>query len=154
MSLKNKSSLKILNMKTLNVLLNILLINISCRAQVSSDITKIVDTFHADINGDGIKDKIIVYKNLEKPLGFEQEHFKLPVKMFFGENKNKYKLWYENNLLIFDNVPTCVSEGYSNILVKRNFFTIESQTCSDYNILITSYLTFKTIKNKIFLYKV
>jgi len=144
---------KDLTMKISVILLIVFFNNFSCSAQANFFQDNIVDTFHADLNKDGIMDKIIVYKNLDNPLGFKQEHFKLPVKIFFGIHKNKYKIWYENDLLIFDNNQTCVSEGYSNIIIKKKYFTIESQTCYDYNVLVTSYMTFKIVKNKIFLYK-
>lgn len=127
--------------------------NFNCYAQTKIDITNIVDEFFGDINQDGIKDKIVVYKNLKKETDFEQEHFQLPIKIYKGVKNNNYEIWYENDLLLYDNNQTCVSEGYSNIVIKNNYFTIESQSCYDYNILISIYMTFKVVKGKIFLHK-
>lgn len=143
-------------MKLIKVLSSVLIIiSFNCSAQIKHKIANdslVIDEFYNDLDSDGIKDKIMVYKNIYKKTDFEQQHFKLPIKIFKG-NKFGYKLWAENNSLLFDNYPSCVSEGYSNIVIKNNFFTIESQSCYDYNILISVYMTFKVKNSKIYLYK-
>lgn len=129
----------------------LLLFNFNCHSQtnkITSKNSNIVDEFYGDLNKDGQKAKIVVYKNLKKNEEYEQNHFQLPIKIFSGNNK----LWYQNDSLIYDNQNTCVSEGYSNVVIKNNFFTIESQSCYDYNILISVNMTFIVKKNKIFLY--
>ena len=125
----------------------------NCQGQAKISEQKIVDEFYSDINQDGIEDKIVVYKNLKKDTNYEQEHFQLPIKIYRGIKKSNYKLWYGNDLLLYDNNSNCNSEGYSNIVIKNNFFTIESQSCYDYNILISAYMTFKVLNKKIYLYK-
>jgi hypothetical protein len=105
-----------------------------------------------DLNGDGIKDKIEVYKNTSLNDKFDQEHFHLPIKIFKGTNSG-FELWKENNNLIYSVDNTCASEGFSNIVVKNNYFTIEAQTCYDYNVLVNGFTTFKIENNEIFLYK-
>lgn len=102
-----------------------------------------------DLNGDGIKDKIEVYKNTSLNDKFDQEHFHLPIKIFKGTNSG-FKLWKENNNLIYSVDNTCASEGFSNIVVKNNYFTIEAQTCYDYNVLVNGFTTFKIENNEIF----
>lgn len=103
-----------------------------------------------DINGDKIPDEIIVKKNNSKSDDFEKNHFKLPLEIILG-NKGRGTMF--NNNLIFDNISTCVSEGFSDVIVKDNFFTIEGQTCYDYNVLVSYYITFKVVDKSIFLYK-
>lgn len=105
-----------------------------------------------DLDGDGIKDKIEVYKNMSLKDKFDQEHFSLPIKIFKGI-KGGFELWKENNSLVYSPDNTCVSEGFSNVVVKNNFFTIEVQTCYDYNVLVDGFITFKVENNEIYLYK-
>lgn len=105
-----------------------------------------------DLNGDGIKDKIEIYKNTSLNDKFDQEHFRLPIKIFKGTNSG-FELWKKNNNLIYSVENTCASEGFSNIVVKDNYFTIEAQTCYDYNVLVNGFTTFKIENNEIFLYK-
>lgn len=105
-----------------------------------------------DLDGDGIKDKIEVYKNTSLKDKFDQEHFSLPVKIFKG-TESGFKLWKENNSLVYSPDNTCVSEGFSTVVVKDNYFTIEAQTCYDYNVVVDGFITFKVENNEIYLYK-
>lgn len=105
-----------------------------------------------DINKDGIEDKIVVYKNTDLKDKYDQEHFGLPIKIYKGTNDG-FHLWKENNSIVYNAQGNCVAEGISKIVVKDNYFTIESQTCYDYNILVEGYTTFKVTGNDIHLHK-
>lgn len=118
----------------------------------SRNSASVVKQIIQDLDGDGIKDKIEVYKNTSLKDQFEQEHFSLPIKIFKG-TQNGFELWKENENLVYSADNTCVSEGFSNIVVKGNYFTIEAQTCYDYNVLVDGFTTFKMENNDIFLYK-
>ncbi len=118
----------------------------------SRNSASVVKQIIQDLDGDGIKDKIEVYKNTSLKDQFEQEHFSLPIKIFKG-TQNGFELWKENKNLVYSVDNNCVSEGFSNIVVKGNYFTIEAQTCYDYNVLVDGFTTFKIENNDIFLYK-
>ncbi|NMR34596.1 hypothetical protein HIO71_10295 [Chryseobacterium aquaticum] len=118
----------------------------------SRNSASVVKQIIQDLDGDGIKDKIEVYKNTSLKDQFEQEHFSLPIKIFKG-TQNGFELWKENKNLGYSADNNCVSEGFSNIVVKGNYFTIEAQSCYDYNVLVDGFTTFKVENNDIFLYK-
>ncbi|WP_131725960.1 hypothetical protein [Chryseobacterium aquaticum] len=118
----------------------------------SRNSASVVKQIIQDLDGDGIKDKIEVYKNTSLKDQFEQEHFSLPIKIFKG-TQSGFELWKENKNLVYSADNTCVSEGFSNIVVKGNYFTIEAQSCYDYNVLVDGFTTFKVENNDIFLYK-
>lgn len=118
----------------------------------SRNSASVVKQIIQDLDGDGIKDKIEVYKNTSLKDQFEQEHFSLPIKIFKG-TQNGFELWKENKNLVYSADNNCVSEGFSNIVVKGNYFTIEAQSCYDYNVLVDGFTTFKMENNDIFLYK-
>lgn len=118
----------------------------------SRNSASVVKQIIQDLDGDGIKDKIEVYKNTSLKDQFEQEHFSLPIKIFKG-TQNGFELWKENKNLVYSADNTCVSEGFNNIVVKGNYFTIEAQSCYDYNVLVDGFTTFKVENNDIFLYK-
>jgi len=118
----------------------------------SRNSASVVKQIIQDLDGDGIKDKIEVYKNISLKDQFEQEHFSLPIKIFKG-TQSGFELWKENKNLVYSVDNNCVSEGFSNIVVKGNYFTIEAQTCYDYNVLVDGFITFKVENNDIFLYK-
>ena len=118
----------------------------------SRNSASVVKQIIQDLDGDGIKDKIEVYKNTSLKDQFEQEHFSLPIKIFKG-TQNGFELWKENKNLVYSADNNCVSEGFSNIVVKGNYFTIEAQSCYDYNVLVDGFTTFKIENNDIFLYK-
>lgn len=109
-------------------------------------------SYDFDLDQDGIKDKIILYTNDEEKGEFERIHFGLPMEIKKGLPDKTYQTWYNNNLIIRKNNFNCAAEGFSTIVSKDNYFTIESQICSDY-IEISSYLTFKVIGKNILLYK-
>lgn len=112
----------------------------------------VLKEYLSDINNDGIKDKIIVYKNLKYTDKFDQEHYKLPIKIFKGTSRG-FELWKKNNNIIFSKDESCSTEGFSTINLKDSYFTIESQICYDYNISVNTYTTFKVINNEIVLHK-
>jgi len=118
----------------------------------SRNSASVVKQIIQDLDGDGIKDKIEVYKNTSLKDQFEQEHFSLPIRIFKG-TQNGFELWKENKNLVYSVDNNCVSEGFSNIVVKGNYFTIEAQSCYDYNVLVDGFITFKVENNDIFLYK-
>lgn len=146
MQLKNLKPLEKLDLKSL--IKNSRKGNAIERRNSASVVKQIIQ----DLDGDGIKDKIEVYKNTSLKDQFEQEHFSLPIKIFKG-TQNGFELWKENKYLVYSVDNNCVSEGFSNIVVKGNYFTIEAQSCYDYNVLVDGFTTFKVENNNIFLYK-
>ncbi len=105
-----------------------------------------------DLDQDGIKDKIVVYANEEEKGEFERIHFGLRMEIKKGLPNSTFKTWYENNNIIPKNNFNCATEGFSTIVFKNNYFTVENQVCSDY-IEISSYITFKVIGNNVVLHK-
>ncbi|MDR2236628.1 MAG: hypothetical protein LBE92_10930 [Chryseobacterium sp.] len=99
-------------------------------------------------NNDKSRYRIEVLKNTADKDAYDQLHFNLPVKIYKGNS-----LWKNNDRLIFDKRNSCISEGFSTIVVKNNYFTIEHQDCSDYQLLVNAYITFKVSGNEIYLYK-
>lgn len=146
MQLKNLKPLEKLDLKSL--------IKNSRKGNVieSRNSASVVKQIIQDLDGDGIKDKIEVYKNTSLKDQFEQEHFSLPIKIF-KSTQSGFELWKENKNLVYSVDNNCVSEGFSNIVVKGNYFTIEAQSCYDYNVLVDGFTTFKVENNDIFLYK-
>lgn len=69
-----------------------------------------------------------------------------------GLFNNIFKIWYENNNIIFKNNFNCVVEGFNRIVFKGNYFIIEDYICYDY-IFILIYIIFKVFEDKIFFYK-
>ena len=103
---------------------------------------------NASFNNDQIKYRIEVLKNNSDKDAYDQLHFNLPIKIYKGNT-----LWKSNDHLVFEKRNTCISEGFSTVAVKNNYFTIEHQDCSDYNVLVSAYITFKVIGNEIYLHK-
>lgn len=103
---------------------------------------------NANFNNDQIKYRIEVLKNNSDKDAYDQKHFNLPVKIYKGN-----ALWKSNDHLIFDKRNSCISEGFNTVAVKNNYFTIEHQDCSDYTVLVSTYITFKVIGNEIYLHK-
>lgn len=101
-----------------------------------------------DFNKDKIFDKIEVLKNTESKDEYDQQHFNLPIRIYKGKS-----LWKSNDQLIPESQNYCVSEGFDKIVVKNNYFTIEHQTCYDYNVLVSAYITFKVMGNDIYLHQ-
>lgn len=83
---------------------------------------------------------------------FGSNHFGLPIKILKG-TKNGFKDWKTNNKAIYSFQSNCVSEGFDKIVYRNNFFTIESQACYDYTILVHGYITFQVVEDEIYLYK-
>ncbi len=113
-----------------------------------STIEKTVYKINSDFNNYKTKYSIEVLKNTSDKDAYDQLHFNLPVRIYKGNT-----LWKSNDHLIFDKRNSCISEGFSTVVVKNNYFTIEHQDCSDYNILVNAYITFKVSGNEIYLYK-
>ncbi|WP_123841224.1 hypothetical protein [Chryseobacterium arthrosphaerae] len=113
-----------------------------------STIEKTVYKINSDFNNYKTKYSIEVLKNSSDKDAYDQLHFNLPVRIYKGNT-----LWKSNDHLIFDKRNSCISEGFSTVVVKNNYFTIEHQDCSDYNILVNAYITFKVSGNEIYLYK-
>ncbi|WP_312077196.1 hypothetical protein [Chryseobacterium sp.] len=109
-------------------------------------------SFSRDLNGDGINDKIILYKNHKGTDEFITTHFSLPMKIFKGR-KDGLDLWHQNGNLITNNQNTCVSEGFETVIIKGNYFTIQQQTCYDYNIVLNAYISFVVKNDNIYLHK-
>lgn len=105
-----------------------------------------------DLDKDGIKDKIILYKNEKETDEFEKNHFGLSMEIKKGLSNSTYQIWCKNNSIIPQNKFNCATEGFNTIVFKDNYFTIENQICSDY-IEISSYITFKVVGRDIFLHK-
>jgi hypothetical protein len=114
----------------------------------SATSNNIVFKTNTNFNNDKIKYRIEFLKNNSDNDAYDQIHFNLPVKIFKDN-----KLWKSNDHLIFDKRNSCISEGFNTVVVKNNYFTLEHQDCSDYNILISAYITFKVIGDEIYLYK-
>lgn len=123
-------------------------INKIIRKSDTSTSKEVIFNINANFNNDKIKYRIEVLKNSSDKDAYDQKHFNLPVKIYKGDT-----LWKSNDHLVFDKRNTCISEGFSKIAVKNNYFTIEHQDCSDYNVLVTTYITFKVIGNEIYLHK-
>lgn len=116
------------------------------KATASSN--KTVFKTDTNFNNDQEKYRIEVLKNSIDKDTYDQQHFNLPVKIYKGNT-----LWKSNDYLVFNKRNNCISEGFSTVAVKNNYFTIEHQDCSDYNILVNAYITFKVNGNEIYLYK-
>lgn len=108
--------------------------------------------YEYDLDQDGIKDKITLYKNDKEKGEFERIHFGLPMEIKRGLPNNTFQTWYENNNIIPKNNFNCAAEGFNRIVFKGNYFTIEDYICSDY-ISISTFTTFKVFKDKILLHK-
>ncbi|OCA76718.1 hypothetical protein BBH99_12165 [Chryseobacterium contaminans] len=120
---------------------------IGIQSSVSTSEQPVFST-NANFNNDHIKYRIEVLKNNSDKDAYDQKHFSLPVKIYKGDT-----LWKSNNHLVFDKRNSCISEGFETVAVKNNYFTIEHQDCSDYNILVSTYITFKVNGNEIYLHK-
>lgn len=112
----------------------------------------LLNEFSADLNKDGKTDKIQIFKNENAKDDFEKSHFGLPIKVLLSGNDGS---WRENSnsKLIFSNDGNCTSEGFSNVVTKDSYFTVELQSCYDYNVLVSGFITFKVEQNKIWLHK-
>lgn len=126
----------------------------SLKSQLKTDIIeeKILHEFVSDLNFDDKVDKIVVYQNETGKDEFEKAHFNLPIKVYLSGNQTSI-VEKSNSQLIFPNQSNCVSEGFANVVSKGNYFTIEQQSCYDYNVIVDSYITFKVIDSEIYLHK-
>lgn len=107
---------------------------------------------HQDVNGDDIPDDFYILRNEKGLSDFEKTHFSLPVSITLSQKNNPSKIFYKYNI-IPPQINNCVSEGFNNLIVNNNYFTIEYQTCFDHNIIVMSYLTFEIKENDILLHK-
>lgn len=114
---------------------------------------KLIKENIADLNQDGIIDKISVYKTewSTEINPFEPLLFKTKVEL--SKFKGIHDV-YENNKIIYPYYSDNVASGFSDIKVKNNYFTIE-QTNSSGNYIERSYTTFKydDIKRQILFHK-
>lgn len=111
---------------------------------------KVFVTSH-DFNKDNFLDSILVFKNKLTTDKFEQEHFDLIIKVKLSNNKSQSE-WINQNL-VFSASENCVSQGFYNVVVKDTYFTIEQQTCYDYNVIVNSFTTFVVNLDTIYLHK-
>lgn len=81
------------------------------------------------------------------------QHNSNPI-LIFKKSNNDFLILKENNQLIFDYNDNCPADGYSAIVTKNEYFTIEQVFCSDF-LFVNSYATFKIDENssEIYLYK-
>ena len=112
----------------------------------------LLSEFSADLNKDGKSDKIQIFKNENGKDDFEKLHFALPIKILLSDNKGSFTE-KKNTKLIFSNNGNCTSEGFSDVVTKNSYFTVELQSCYDYNVVVSAFITFKADQNEIWLHK-
>lgn len=120
--------------------------------KAASEKSNLIQKLTADLNADGVPDDLYALKSGTADGDFEAEHFNLEFKIEVSDNGRK-PLTFNNSGIKYSNSGNCIAEGFSQLVAKQNYFTLEGQTCYDYNILVSSYLTFKVVNNDILLHR-
>lgn len=100
-----------------------------------------------------VKDKTFKIAVLEKSAkNIENaQHFDLKIEI--SENSGKgYKVVKTNQNIVRQLDSNCSADGFTDVVSKDNYFTIEQIFCKDSH-YVTSYTTFKVLENGIFLHK-
>ena len=105
---------------------------------------------NCDLNKDGLFDKIFVFEceNLKN-----NESVKNSPVCILINSKNSYSV-YENKNIIYTSFVNSLAEGFQDLIIKNNFFTVEQNTGANSN-RINEYVTFifDLKLNKIILHK-
>lgn len=106
-----------------------------------------------DLNQDDKQDYILAFELKNTDEIKDDFIYESPVYVFIKEGK-KYRIYKNSNIILTSN-KVCPSNGFQNITVKNNFFTIEEDECSGYY-FTNNYTTFKynKTKNSIDLFKI
>ncbi|MDW9381891.1 hypothetical protein [Chryseobacterium sp. JV558] len=99
-----------------------------------------------DLNGDGLKDIVLVFQTLRTFTQEDETTMDSPVYVLINNSKNKFDI-YKNKNIIYTFMPNSPAEGFRDIVVKDNFFTIEQQEGGGWY-FVDSYTTFKFDKSR------
>lgn len=99
-----------------------------------------------DLNQDGQEDELLIFEPKQLAINSGTDiTMNSPVCILLNKGNNDY-LVYKNLDIIYTTISNCPSDGFQNLVVKDNFFTIEQNTCGGWY-LIDEYTTFKYDRN-------
>ncbi|EKT3967236.1 SH3 domain-containing protein [Flavobacterium psychrophilum] len=99
-----------------------------------------------DLNQDGQEDQLLVFEPKQIAANSNGDiTMNSPVCILINKGNNDYAV-SKNLNVIYTTISNCPSDGFQNLVVKDNFFTIEQNTCGGWY-LIDEYTTFKYDRN-------
>jgi|UPI00068ECA82 hypothetical protein len=107
---------------------------------------KILQKKECDLNEDGLNDIVLIFQPLKPFIQTDKITLDSPVYVLMNKGKNKFQV-YQNKNIIYSFIPNSPAEGFRDLIIKNNFFTIEQQEGSGW-FLVDSYTTFKYDKTK------
>ncbi|WP_379968304.1 DUF3828 domain-containing protein [Epilithonimonas sp. UC225_85] len=102
---------------------------------------QIIKNEKCDLNGDGLSDVILIFNPTKEFTQQDETTLDSPVYILINKGGNTFEI-YKNNHLIYTFMPNTPAEGFRNLIIKNNFFTIEQQEGGG-KYFIDSYTTFK-----------
>ncbi|SFI50085.1 DUF3828 domain-containing protein [Halpernia frigidisoli] len=102
---------------------------------------KLIQSKQYDLNGDGFNDIFLVFEPIKTFTQEDEITLDSPVYILMSDGKNKFHV-FKNKNIIYTFIPNSPAEGFRNLTIKNNFFTIEQQEGSGW-FFIDSYTTFK-----------
>ena len=110
-------------------------------SNMSDKYTKIKE-IKCDLNKDNFEDEILVFEPKQISSGSDNiELMDSPVLVLINDGNNKF-VYFKNLNIIQTSNTTCPSDGFGNIVVKDNYFTVEQNTCGGWY-FADEYITFK-----------
>lgn len=94
-----------------------------------------------DLNGDGFNDIIMVFQPLGSFSPDDELTMDSPVYVLINNGKNQFQV-YRNKNIIYSFFPNSPAEGFTDLVIKDNFFTIEQIEGGGW-LFVNSYTTFK-----------
>lgn len=102
---------------------------------------QLIQKKQCDLNNDGFKDIILVFQPLKAFTQKDKITLDSPVYVLINNGKNEFHV-DKNKNIIYTFMPNTPAEGFRDVVIKDNFFTIEQQEGGG-KYFIDSYTTFK-----------
>ncbi len=94
-----------------------------------------------DLNEDGLNDIILIFSISKEFNQQDETTLDSPVYILINTGENNFEV-YKNKHIIYTFMPNTPAEGFRNLAIKNNFFTIEQQEGGG-KFFIDTYTTFK-----------
>lgn len=112
-------------------------------SQMNEKYSKIKDV-KCDLNKDNLQDVILVFEPKNKTSNNDSSILiDSPILVLINQGNNKFSLSKNVNIIQTAN-SNCPSDGFGNIVVKDNYFTVEQNSCGGWY-FADEYITFKYI---------
>lgn len=101
----------------------------------------IVKEEYCDLNKDGKNDEILIFNPKNEDANTDSIIMDSPIFILINQGGGFYKS-VTNSSIIYTSIGNCPSNGFENLVIKDNYFTIEQSICGGWD-FISEYVTFK-----------